>query len=200
MKAVTKAARRASRVFDELPLSLSNLRTMPVRSTTGTIRKFSLFTTIARRAVNVSASHVTKSAGREPPMNGLNRYRHISKLVTTSMLEIGSAYVLPPWTAKIGVTEKISPPATAEIPPGSRSFPTRKIETTANNDAATLIALAVVGVYPKIFATVAIMNGYPMKCPEEGSEFLQDFQFPTAQTVVRKGDVVGSACGVLEAR
>jgi hypothetical protein len=79
-------------------------------------------------------------------------------------------------------------------------LPTRKTETTAINDAATLIALAVVGVYPKTFATTAIMNGYPMKCPEEDSGFLQDFQCPTAQTVVRKGDVVGSACGLLEAK
>jgi len=57
--------------------------------------------------------------------------------------------------------------------------------TTAKSDEAMLMQLAVDGLYPKIFDTAAIMNGYPRKCPEEVSEMLQEFQFPTAQTVVR---------------
>src|SRR5271169_3280412 len=130
MKIVTKAATCGSHVFGASVLSLSLLQTMLAASTTGTISKFSLLTTIARRAVNVKASHVTRSPDREPPIDDPNRYRHRSKHVTTSMLETGSAYVLPPWTAKMGVTAKISAPATPEIPPGSTSLPTRKTKTT----------------------------------------------------------------------
>jgi hypothetical protein len=44
------------------------------------------------------------------------------------------------------------------------------------------------------------MNGYPRKCPEDVSGFLQETQLPTAQTVVRKGDVDGSAYDALEAK
>jgi hypothetical protein len=74
------------------------------------------------------------------------------------------------------------------------------MKTTAINEAATLMELAVVGLYPKTFETTVIMNGYPRKWPEEVSGILQEVQFPTAQTVVRKWDVAGSDCGVLEVK
>jgi hypothetical protein len=98
------------------------------------------------------------------------------------------------------MTENNSAPAVPEIPPGSISLPTRKTKTTVANDAARLIQLAVMEVYPKTFETTAIMNGYPIKCPEEVSGFRRELQFPTAQTMVRRGDVAGSTWGGFEAK
>ena len=151
---VTKVARRDGRVF-----GASSVIAIFTNSKTGTISRFSLFTTIAKSEVNVRASQVTTIADHEPPMEGLSKCIHISTHAITSMLETGSAYVLPPWTAKAGVTEKISAPASPEIPLGSSSLPTKKTNTTVSNDEARLMELAVLKPYPKTFAATAIMNG-----------------------------------------